>query len=77
MSRLACVLILFVAGCAQVGTPCLLPSDLAIEEKISPLPENDVSLSEALRIWRIERGEYRKLADRKNDTVRYVRENCQ
>lgn len=65
-------------GCTPVvvGAPCLLPTDLAQTEKIAPLPEHDVELSEGLKLWRKEHGEHKKLADRKNDTVKFVQEHC-
>lgn len=60
-----------------ISNPCLLPSDQAGKEEVAPLPEQDADLVTALKLWNEEHKEHVKLAERKNDVVKFVQEHCQ
>lgn len=56
---------------------CWPAADLMTEEKVEAIPEKEYSLPEFMQIFAAERGEHRKVVDRKNDLVGFIKKECQ
>ncbi len=77
-----CAASIALAGCqttgsSQIVSPCLLPADLAAKSpRPQALPQGDLSQRQVARLWIRDRSEYSRLADRHDDTTRFVKDQC-
>ena len=75
---LSAILALMLSGCSTVAVNSCNPPDftMTMAQPLAPLPEDGISMQEAVEQWLEDMNQYNGLADRHDTLVNWIGEKC-